>query len=328
MAMLTPTATLTIGNSLTLTGRSRAGDGTSFFVPELRWMLDAGALVTTSPPRTLFITHTHSDHVSNLGALVQKAVAANPLVIYAPEQTIPLMQRHIDAYFELIECGDEAFAAHNQTKLNYTLQPVQLGQEYIIKQKGGKEYIMQPIECDHRIVCYGYSIFRMKERLKREYATLSGREIGSLKRQAISITESVKEPVLCFLGDTTHRVFEKYPDLPLQHDVIIVECSFIDDADLQRAEETKHMHWKHLRPVIQAHPNTMFLLTHFSLKYSSLRLMKLFRNAQTKYGLRNLHPMLIQMDVAADMAKGQAKQNGSKSNGKAPACQCRLCCAH
>lgn len=320
VSMLTPATSFSLG-AISLIGRSRAGDGTSFYIPELRWMFDAGALVTASIPQTLFLTHTHSDHVQFLTRLIQSTNDVD-LTIYLPEQAVPLMSRHIDAYLELIECGDRDYRDHNRANLNYSLHSVQPDREFTVK-RGGNEYIIQPIECTHRIVCYGYSIYHTRQRLRAEYSGLSGRDIGMLKKQGVHVTESLREPLLCILGDTTHGVFEKYPNLPSEQPVIVVECSFLDTTDQHRAAETKHMHWEQLREVIEQHPNTMFLLTHFSLKYSSLRLRRFFCEIQTEQGMRNVHPMLIQAEVTSEWNK--AHDNGEDAELEPPTCQCRHC---
>ena len=58
----------------------------------------------------------------------------------------------------------------------------------------------------------------------------------------------------------------------------MTECSIIsqNDKDLAQAEEMKHTHWQHLKPIVEAYPQTMFVLTHFSLKHSALSLLEFF----------------------------------------------------
>ncbi len=51
-----------IGEGLTLIGRSRAADSTGFVVPELGMALDAGVVVGTKPT-TVLLSHTHAGTV-------------------------------------------------------------------------------------------------------------------------------------------------------------------------------------------------------------------------------------------------------------------------
>ena len=112
----------------------------------------------------------------------------------------------------------------------------------------------------HRVPCVGYSIFRIQEKLKEEYRSLPGMEIGKLKKQGVAITDRVEAPVLCFMGDTTVQAFHDHPEILEQHSVIVVECSFLLDDDVQRAKTTTHMHWNDLRPIVEANPETLLLL--------------------------------------------------------------------
>jgi ribonuclease BN (tRNA processing enzyme) len=102
-----------------------------------------------------------------------------------------------------------------------------------------------------------------------------------------------------FLGDTTHRVFEKHAEILQQHDTIMGECTFFDNDDIDvvnkvkshaRAHETQHMHWDHLKPIVHSYPDTLFLLIHFSLKYSPLSIRRFFLDYP------NVHPVLRQQD--------------------------------
>ena len=47
----------------------------------------------------------------------------------------------------------------------------------------------------------GYLFSKATEKLKSEYAGLSGREIGALRKDGVQISERVVNPLLAFLGD-------------------------------------------------------------------------------------------------------------------------------
>ena len=157
----------------------------------------------------------------------------------------------------------------------------------------------------------------MHSRLKDEYIDTPGREIGRLRKAGVEVTISEEEPLICFMGDTTDVVFSDYPEILSQHKVVVVECSFIDEKSLPRAEETRHMHWNKLKPHIESNPDTLFVLTHFSLKYSTLSLRTFFREQQSIYG--NVHPMLLEDEVAE-----QWKKNGETGTSP-PGCNCHFC---
>jgi len=78
--------------------------------------------------------------------------------------------------------------------------------------------------------------------------------------------------MLTFFGDTTIKgvvdnesvLFAKNEEFPL----IIIECSFLYDSELERSKKKKHIHFRSLEPFIAKYPQTTFMLIHFSLVYS------------------------------------------------------------
>jgi ribonuclease Z len=298
-------------NKTTLIGRSRAGDGTSFCIPELKWMFDVGALVQGWKPKVVFVSHCHSDHIHYLTRITNEV---NPPTIYLPEEAAPFVKAHFIAHQQMTDCMTEAESQNGgKYAVDHILRPTKPGEEIAIRQ-GGSEFIVRTVAMHHRVPCLGYSVFQKNSRLKDEYIGLPGVEIGKLRKQGVEVTTSFEEPFICFMGDTTAAAFENNPEILRQHKFVVVECSFIDDASLDRAEFTKHMHWESLRPYVEAHPDTMFLLTHFSLKYSILTVRKFFCKLQEQQ-YDNVHPMIVEQEV----------NESWKSEGEPPRCKCRLC---
>lgn len=317
MSLRTPSTSVAIKTNakdkLTLVGRSRAGDGTCFYIPELDWMFDCGALVTGVQPRTLFLTHTHSDHVLFLHRVLEQKT--KNMTIYLPEEAHKPVRNYLHAYRAMVE-GESSLDSGSQKdekdSLNdNTFIPLQADATFSIKRPGGQEFIVNPIKCHHRIACLGYAISAKRRKLKAEYEGLPGREIANLKRQGTDVTTTTEDPLLCYLGDTTHKILHENSNRIFGYPTVVIECSFIDDADEGNAERTTHMHWKHLRPFVEAHPSVLFVLVHFSLKYSVVMLRQFFLE------YRNVHPMLVQDEVDRDWSK-------LHGNG-APKCACFQC---
>ncbi|KAK6535013.1 hypothetical protein TWF281_006311 [Arthrobotrys megalospora] len=74
-----------------LVGRSRAAWHTSFLVPSLNAVLDAGVLIDDSRPQNVFITHGHSDHSLAILAYCRRIT---PPDVYVPAEAA----MHLDNY--------------------------------------------------------------------------------------------------------------------------------------------------------------------------------------------------------------------------------------
>lgn len=296
----------------TLVGRSRAGDGTSFAIPELKWIFDCGALVQGWKPVRIFLTHTHCDHVHFLTHLKNEN---HPPQVCLHVKATPFVKSYLKAHQEMVDFTTETESLEDEGyKQGLDLIPTQADEESTFRQ-GGTNYTVRAVECDHRIPCLGYSICKQKFKLKQEYVGLQGPEIGRLRKGGVEVTISHREPLILFLGDTTHKVFERYTEILEQHKIVVVECSFTDDDDLERAETTKHMHWRALKPHVDAHPGVLFVLIHFTLKQKSLDLRQFFLHNSAH---RNVHPMLINEEVEMEWKKAGEK-------GDAPCCNCFMC---
>lgn len=320
--MLARTTTVSFGSSSEpqhrLTGRSRAGDGTCFSLPELKWLFDCGALVEGWKPKVVFLTHTHSDHVHFVTHISDPD---NPPMVYLPAEAEPFVSAHIVAYKEMIECTTQAETQNGGSyPQDCILRPTKPGEEITFRQ-GGTSFVVRTLKMNHRISCLGYSIFKMQEKLKEEYKGIPGREIGRLRKSGVQVTESQEEPFICFMGDTTSTVFQDHPEILKQHKVVVVECSFIDEGSIERAKITTHMHWNGLRPYVAANPKVLFLLTHFSLKYSSLKLREFFCEQQEQYD--NIHPMLVEEEIEEIWSR--KKTDSAEALGTLPRCMCQLC---
>jgi hypothetical protein len=73
---------------------------------------------------------------------------------------------------------------------------------------------------------------------------------------------------------------------------------------IQKAIDTQHMHWINLQYYIQQYPQTLFLLTHFSLRYDSYHIRQFF----IKTNLINVHPILVESDIYYHWTKRKMKQ--------------------
>lgn len=314
--MLVPTATIQLttasGMPWTLIGRSWAADGTSLAIPELKLLFDCGAPIIRWPPAVALLSHTHNDHIQSIHLLKSPR---NPPTLHVPTEAAPFLERYFHAHQELSDCLTEAESQGGGTyKETIKLVSHDPEEEFVFRQRG-QEYVCRTLACDHRIPCLGYSLHRRQHKLKDEFKGLPGQEIGQLRKQGVEITKSVEEPLVCLMGDTTTRVFETYPDVLVTHDVVVVECTFIHDTEISNAEQHKHVHWSSLRPFIEQHPSTLFVLIHFSVRHSASELRRFFVE-NTPH--RNVHPLLLEDDLLRE-------SHQSSNPIPLPPCNCFRC---
>ncbi|MGW1365150.1 MBL fold metallo-hydrolase [Streptomyces chartreusis] len=263
------------GTNFTLTGYSRANDKTFFHIPELRCSLDAG-LCEGRQVDTVLLTHTHHDHAKDLDFLASREGTD----IYLPAEAVPYVKSFLRASAELNHgAGYDPDLADG-----YRLHGVRQGDEFTF---GRQAHHVRVVECEHKVPCVGYAVSEVGKALLPQYEELRrshveegrggefGRMMAQRRREGIEIEQQVRRPLFAFLGDTHVSVFERNPWL-FTYPVIITECTFLHDSELDRAHRVGHTVWSQLSPVIERHPETLFVLTHFSLRHSDQEILDFF----------------------------------------------------
>jgi ribonuclease Z len=264
------------GTNLTVTGYSRSNDKVFFHLPELRACIDAG-LCEGRRPDTVFLTHTHNDHAADLEYLSGKETGVD---LYAPAEACGYIDAYVRAKRELnhVAAYDPALAGpcrvHGVT-----------GGDTFDLAKG--RYRVRVVSCVHKVPCVGYAFAEVKRRLTPEMERLKGeispadfgREMARRRKAGEVVEEMYDAPLFAFLGDTHPSAFEASPWL-FSYPVVFTECTFLDDAERDRADRLGHTVWSRLRPVVEAHSETLFVLTHFSLRHSDREVVAFFDAAR------------------------------------------------
>ncbi|KAK4146110.1 beta-lactamase-like protein [Dichotomopilus funicola] len=344
-------------HQLTLTGRSRAAWHTSFVIPQLNLLLDAGLIVNNQRPKQIFLTHGHSDHTLLAPAFVKKS---DPPDVFCPAEMAGALDRFVEAKTMLSEGGgvwpppvdgspylrkkgggsgegkedgserprkedsgevgqretliagtrgngdqeededeygdgdgppptsnDPTDPRHPLLRTHHT-HPLRPGDTVVLPRlPASHPYTATAFACDHTVPCLGYLFCAVTNKLKPEYQGLSGPELRALKQKSresgegeLRLSTPVPTPVFAFLGDTTASTLASDPVwLAEGVKVVITECSFLyAEEHREQAERTRHTLWADLEPVIRRWPKTIFVLTHFSLRYSDKDIRAFFRS--------------------------------------------------
>jgi ribonuclease Z len=297
------------GTTATLTGYSRANDKTFFHIPELRCSLDAG-LCEGRQVDTVLLTHTHHDHAKDLDFLASRAGTD----VYLPAASVPYAESFLRASAEL-----NHGAAYDPDRAGgHRLHGVRQGDEFTF---GRQAHRVRVVECEHKVPCVGYAVSETRKALLAEYEELRralvregrggefGRIMAQKRREGIPVEQDVHRPLFAFLGDTHTDVFGRNPWL-FTYPVVITECTFLHDSELERADRVGHTVWSRLRPVVEAHPETLFVLTHFSLRHSDQEVLDFFARQRADSGAAGLDNVMVWAHPASLLPE-QHRQSGA-----------------
>ncbi|EGS20830.1 uncharacterized protein CTHT_0026680 [Thermochaetoides thermophila DSM 1495] len=331
---------------ITLTGRSRAAWHTSFVIPQLNLLLDAGLCVNNLRPKHIFLTHGHSDHTLLTPAFVKRE---DPPDIFCPAEMKQVLDNFINANtvlnlgglwtlgdletdlsssdLESTNSSDSSGSGNGpgdgllRTHITHPLVPSQT--VTLRRLVGGSGNSAKPswtataFACDHTVPCLGYVFHQITYKLKPEYRSLSPAELRTLRQSIGSdITQPVATPVFAFLGDTTALTLDQNPEVQKWLEeglkVVITECSFLREEHRAQAEKTKHTLWADLEPIIRRWPNTTFILMHFSLRYTDEEIRTFFKELGDKVPSN----VVVWIDGEGDDEPGLNGGSGGRSKGK------------
>lgn len=241
---------------LTVRGFSVASRHTGFYIPELKLCFDAGVCMPYNP-EYICISHCHADHSSML-PLILTAITSKPKIL-VPASDCSKFQQYINSYRELAY-GDAFNAGEVWLPIN---------DNEVTPLTGG--YKIQAVSLYHSVPTTGYILIHSRKRLKEMYSSKSSKECAELSKSGTELSESYDTPLLAYLCDTTTEIYSTQKIIKILENkipYIICECTFIDATTIELAKSSKHTHWNDLKDVIKKYPDTQFILTHFSARYT------------------------------------------------------------
>jgi ribonuclease Z len=242
---------------LTLKGHSRGSERSGFYIPELSVCFDAGVDLHFNPRGGgIFISHCHGDHSYCLPMMI--AGIRPPPLVCCPKEHVHLFENFVQAARLMVSGGRNSW--------KNTFCGVSPADEIPLPRPGN--YVMRVFELFHSVPAVGYGLCQRRTKLKPEYVGKQGHELAALRLAGTEIEAVVSKPIIAYLTDTTTEVFVRQPEL-FAYPIVIVECTFLEDDLYDMAQESQHTHWRDLKPYIISHPDTHFVLVHFSLRYDA-----------------------------------------------------------
>ena len=246
-------------------GRSVAGESTAIVVPEFDCMFDIGCL----PPKafaigTLFLSHGHFDHAGCLPSFLSYRMmhaGDKSIRIVAPCEIVGLVSDLVDSWQRL---------SGREVKVMY--EGIEPGAEVPVRQG----LACRAFKTDHDVSSVGFVVVELRNKLKPEFARLSGPELVDLKRRGVQIQIQTEHPLLAYIGETSRANYSDNASVA-QASVLLVECTFFDPDDVDRAASTGHLHVAELGHVLEGMQNRHVILMHKTQKTHMKEASKIMR---------------------------------------------------
>ncbi len=272
------------GINITIQGDSIAARYSGFWINDWKIMLDAG-LQSPFNPEHIFITHTHSDHIEKLSAIIT-GISTRPN-IYVPYGTKEFVQNYLDSMSKLTTL-DKSIKKRSCAIIECNPGDVK---EVVFN---GKKFQVKIFQTDHTINSIGFAFSEYRKKLKSKYQNVSKKELVDLIHLKVELSENVLFDLLVYTGDTRGTIFNNKNILDWnEYKVIITECTFIQELS-QNINVKEHAYKKghnYLQSIVNTskkYANPLFILCHWSMRYNKNNIKKFFN--EKKYN--NIEPFI------------------------------------
>lgn len=252
--------------ALTIEGYSRAAVQSYWRIPELKLGFDLGG----SPwsfmgTQTFFVTHAHLDHMAAMPVYVarRRMMKMDPPTIYLPEDVLEPAQYMLNSWQRL-----------DRGRMVCNLIGVKDGDEYELS----REHVVTVFKTKHTVPSVGYVVWDRRRKLKPEYVGRSGEEIRDLRLDGVDVTEEIRVPLVCYVGDSAPAGLDNYAPV-FESQILITELTFFRPE--HRKEKIHKFGHTHLDDIIERadkFKNELIILGHLSTRYHERQAAKAIRD--------------------------------------------------
>ena len=244
-----------VHDKFTVEGYSRAAVQSYWRVPELKVGFDLGAhpwdFIGTP---NWFVTHAHLDHIAALPVYVarRRMMKMEPPRVFVPAEVYEDVKKFL-AILQRLDRGRQVC----------DLVSVEPGQEFEIS----REHVVTAWATTHTVPSRGFVVWERRNKLKDEYATLTGNEIRDLRLGGTPVTREVRLPLVTYTGDTSPAGLDACP-AAFTSRILITELSFIRAGHRRdKIHRYGHMHLDDFVERQDQFQNELIVAGHFSTRY-------------------------------------------------------------
>lgn len=241
-------------------GFSLGGEESVHIVPEFNVAFDVGrAPREVIPIGNVCITHGHMDH------------AAGVAYYFSQRGFLGIEGGRVIIHRSLAKYIQQLMAIWAEIERHPSPGSV-LGVEHLEDVEIRRGLVVRPFEVNHCQGALGFSLIEKRHKLRPEFAGQAGPQLVALKNQGVQIDENFEVPVLTYTGDTAVGKFLEL-DFIKKSRAVLLECTFFDHDQLDRARSGRHIHVIDLPQIFAALPNSQIMLTH-TTRRTDMRLNK------------------------------------------------------
>lgn len=239
---------------VTVSGVSVAGRETYFLLPALGLAFDMGRAPTDLVPyENVFLSHAHLDHGAGLAYWCsQRRLWRLPGGVVRTEPSTAERWRRILAVHQELE----------GVRYDARVEPMAPGESVALR----KDLTIAAFRVDHRVPTLGFLASEVRNRVTDEWRGMSQEEIRSAASRGLRVSEKVARPLLAYSGDTGSGFFSLAPPEVFRAKVLLLECSFIEERDRDRAGDWGHLHISEIAERADLLKNEVLVLTHLTLR--------------------------------------------------------------